>query len=100
VLGARVCSWRWGGVVGGAGESMKGGNDEVVTWGAGETARRGDVGVWKCSPELDACPHVPSPEGEGQEEGWGTGKSEGVGGAGGEVTLVTLGRWSRYGCRR
>jgi hypothetical protein len=50
---------------------MEGREDELETWGDGETAMQGDVEVWKYSPELDACPQVPSPEGEGQEEGMG-----------------------------
>jgi hypothetical protein len=57
---------------------MKGRDDEIETWGDGETAMRGDVEVWKYSPELDACPHVPSPEGEGQEEGMEAARRRGL----------------------
>jgi hypothetical protein len=35
-----------------------------------------------------------------RKRGWGPGETEGVGGAEVEVTLVALGRQSRYGCRR
>jgi hypothetical protein len=35
-----------------------------------------------------------------RKRGWGTGGTEGVGGAEVEVALVTLGRWFRCECRR
>jgi hypothetical protein len=48
---------------------MRGRDDEVETWGNGETARRGEWGCRSAHRSRDACAHVPSPEGEGQEEG-------------------------------
>jgi hypothetical protein len=81
-----LVAWEGGPVGGSAGESMKGGNDEVVTWGAGETARRGDVGMRKRSPELRRS--FLRPFSRGRRTGRGDGEPARRGG------LVVLGlRW-------
>jgi hypothetical protein len=95
-----LVAWEGGPVGGSADESMKGRDDEVVTWGSGETAMRSDEGA---EAFTGAETHVPTSllqREKDRKRGWGPGEQEGFGGAGDEVTLVTLGRRSRCGwCR-
>jgi hypothetical protein len=67
---------------------MKGGNDEVVTWRDGETAMRSDVGAEVLTGAETFGPASLLQREKDRKRGWGTGKSEGVGGAGGEDVLV------------
>ena len=82
-----------------ADESRKGRDDEVVTWGDGETARRGGGAEALIRAETRVPTSLLQRE-KDRKRGWGTGETERFGGAGGEDVLVALGRWSRYGCRR
>jgi hypothetical protein len=95
-----LVAWEGGPVGGSADESMKGRDDEVVTWGGRETAMRSDEGV-EAFTGAETCVRTSLLQREkDRKRGGGAGGTEGVGGAGSEVALVTLGRWSRYGCRR
>jgi hypothetical protein len=70
-----LVAWEGGPVGGSADESMKGRDDGIETWGGRETALRGEVGVWKCSPEPRHS--VPRPFSRGRRTGRGDGEPAG-----------------------
>jgi hypothetical protein len=83
-------AWEGGPVGGSAGESMEGGNDEVVTWRDGVTPeRRGDAEALTRAETLGPTSLLQREK--DRKRGWGTGGTEGVGGAGLVLVLVAWG---------